>query len=234
MRLVVVPGLIRAGPRGELFLPDVGRTVGDATASAEPLANFFGFGRAGGGDLAADGLEGRVKCVCAHAYSARLAGVAIGWRWAVRRHGDVVLDLFDSARAGAHEGHGGGEDDAAALAGLDGTGDEGFPVANALDVVEDRDVGVAREDEVAVHAVDGEVERDGGLRSAEALSDGSAAIDAAGAGRVPEGAGIGVDVGADVGEGEEGEDVLDRAVVGEGFGRFDQGRVFRHCGGCGV
>ena len=84
-----------------------------------------------------------------------------------------------------------------------------------------------------MHAVDGELERDCGLRGAEALGYRGAAVDAAGTGWVPECAGVGVDVGADVGEGEQGEDVLDRAVVGERFRWFDQGRVFRHCDGWG-
>ena len=69
--------------------------------------------------------------------------------------------------------------------------------------------------------MDGEVGGDRGLGCGEALRYGGAAEDAACAGRVPEGAGVGEEVGADVGEGEEGEDVLDGGVVGEGFGRFD-------------
>ena len=94
------------------------------------------------------------------------------------------------------------EDALPALPRLHGARDEGFPVADALDVVEDRDLAVARQHEVAVHAVDREVRGDGGLGRGEALRDGGAAEDAARAGRVPEGAGVGVDVGADVGEGE--------------------------------
>lgn len=63
-----------------------------------------------------------------------------------------------------------------------------------LDVVEDGDGAVPREDEVAVHAVDEEVRGDGELCGSEALCDYRAAVDPAGAGGVPEGAGVGEDV----------------------------------------
>ena len=131
------------------------------------------------------------------------------------------------------EAHRRREDALAALARLHGARDEGFPVADALDVVEDGDLRVAGEDKVAVHAVDCEVRRDGRLRRGEALRDGGAAEDAARPRRVPEGPGVGVDVGADVGEGQEGEDGFDgrvRGVRGEGF---DEGVVFGHGCGCG-
>ena len=97
-------------------------------------------------------------------------------------------------------------------------------------MVQDRDGGVAGEDEVAVHAVDGEVGRDGGLRRGEALRDGGATEDAARARRVPERAGVGVDVRADVGEGEEGEDRFDGGVGGVGRKGLDEGGVFGHVG----
>ena len=69
--------------------------------------------------------------------------------------------------------------------------------------------------------MDCEVGGDRGLRCGEALRDGGAAEDAARAGRVPEGAGVGEEVWANVGEGKEGEDILNGGVVGEGFWRFD-------------
>lgn len=72
-----------------------------------------------------------------------------------------------------------------------------LPVAHPLDVVQDRDRAVAREHEVAVHAVNevfGCGRRDGGLRGGEALGDDGAPVDAASTGRVPEFAGVGEDV----------------------------------------
>ena len=95
-------------------------------------------------------------------------------------------------------------------------------------MVEDRDVPVAREHEVAVHAVHGVfVGGDCELRGGETLGDRGAAEDAAGAGRMPEGAGVGEDVGADVCEWEELECVLNGRVMGKGRGGFDQGCVRR-------
>ena len=80
-------------------------------------------------------------------------------------------------------------------------------------MIQYRYLAVPREHEIAVHGVHGEVSGDGGLCGREALGDGGAAEDAARAGRVPEGAGVGVDVRADVGEWEEGEDGFDGGVV---------------------
>lgn len=76
--------------------------------------------------------------------------------------------------------------------------------------------------------MDGEVGGDRGLRCGEALRYGGAAEDAACARGVPEGAGVGEEVGTDVCQRQEGEDVLNGGVVREGFGRFDQGWMFRH------
>ena len=97
-------------------------------------------------------------------------------------------------------------------------------------MVEDWNGRVAGKDKVTVHAVDGEVGRDCGLGSGEALRDGSATEDTARSGRVPEWAGIGVDVGADIGEWEEGEDGFDGGVGRIGWEGFDEGRVFGHFG----
>ena len=97
-------------------------------------------------------------------------------------------------------------------------------------MVEDRNGRVTGEDKVTVHAVDGEVGWDRSLGSGEALRDGSAAEDTPRSGRVPEWAGIGIDVGADIGEWEEGEDGFNRGVRRVRRERFNEGRVFRHLG----
>lgn len=94
-------------------------------------------------------------------------------------------DDVRSAGALAHEAHGGGEDGLRVLPRLHGPGAVAAAVADALDVVNDGDVAVAGQDEVAVHAVHVEVGRDGLLGRGEALCDGDAAEDAASAGRVP-------------------------------------------------
>ena len=52
-------------------------------------------------------------------------------------------------------------------------------------MVQDRDGSVAREHEIAVHAVDDEVGRNGVLGGSEGLGDDGAAVDAARAGGVP-------------------------------------------------
>jgi len=52
-----------------------------------------------------------------------------------------------------------------------------------------------------VHGMDDEIGWDGGLRGGEGLRDDGSAVDAAGAGRVPERVGIRVDGGGDVGQG---------------------------------
>ena len=101
---------------------------------------------------------------------------------------------------------------------------EALPVAHALNMVEDRNRGVAGEDKVAVHAVDQELgiggglegrEWDSSLRGAETLGYDGAAVDAARVAGVPEFAGVGEDVlGGGVGGGvvRRGEDVRDRCL----------------------
>ncbi len=74
-----------------------------------------------------------------------------------------------------------------------------LPIPHALNMVEDRDRGVACKDKIAVHAVDQELAiggggGDGALRGAEALGYDSAAVDAACVAGVPEFAGVGEDV----------------------------------------
>lgn len=86
------------------------------------------------------------------------------------------------------------EDRPALLARLHGARRETLAVADPLDMVEDRERGVAGEDEVAVHAVRGEVGSDGLLGGGEGLRYGCAAVDAARAGRVPERASVCVDI----------------------------------------
>lgn len=63
-----------------------------------------------------------------------------------------------------------------------------------LDVVHDGDLGVAGENEVAVHAVDGKVRWDGSLSGSEALRDDGTAVDTAGSWGMPERSGVGKDV----------------------------------------
>lgn len=70
-----------------------------------------------------------------------------------------------------------------------------------LDVVHDGDLGVAGENEVAVHAVNGKVRGDGSLGGGEALRDDGTAVDAAGSWGMPERSGVGEDVLGGVREG---------------------------------
>lgn len=73
----------------------------------------------------------------------------------------------------------------APLPSLHGAGREALPLPHALNVVEDRDGGVAGEDEIAVHAVDDKVARYRALRGREGLRDHGAAIYASRSGWVP-------------------------------------------------
>lgn len=63
-----------------------------------------------------------------------------------------------------------------------------------LDVVHDWYLAVSREDEIAVHAVDCEIARDGSLGCCETLCYHGTTVDAAGSWGVPEGSGISEDV----------------------------------------
>jgi len=104
-----------------------------------------------------------------------------------------------AAAALAHEAERGGEDAAAALAGLHRARAEGPAVAHPLHRVDHRRLRVARQHEVAVHAVHQELRlpvarrrrRDRQLRRRQALRDRRAAVDAARAGRVPQRARVG-------------------------------------------
>lgn len=126
--------------------------------------------------------------------------VRVWWAAVVNRRDDafgyrhIVAHRLCAAAVFAHEAQRGGEDGSPALARLHGARSEGPALANVLDMVEDGEGAVAGEHEVAVHAVDGEVRGDGELSGGEALGYHGAAVDAAGAGGVPEGAGVGEDV----------------------------------------
>ncbi len=80
------------------------------------------------------------------------------------RHAGLVRHQLPAAAALAHEAHGDGEDGLAALAGLHRAGGEALALAHVLDVVQDGDLGVARQHEVAVHRVHGKVRGYGALR----------------------------------------------------------------------
>lgn len=96
-----------------------------------------------------------------------------------------MMHGFRTRRILAHETAGCREDDFTSLAGLDGAGCEGAAGADVFYVVDYGDVGLAGEDEVAVHAVHAEVLGDGVLGGPETLGDYGAAVDAAGSWRVP-------------------------------------------------
>jgi len=105
-----------------------------------------------------------------------------------------VRDQLLTPTALAHETHGDGEDGLAALAGLDGAGGEALALAHVLDVVQDGDLRVTGQHEVAVHRVHGEVRGYGALRRRQALRDHRPAVDAARPRGVPEWSGVGEDV----------------------------------------
>ena len=132
-----------------------------------------------------------------------------------------MLDELPPSSAFAHEGEGGGEDGLAALSGLHRARAEASPFSYVLDVVDDGYVGVAVQHEVAVHAVHCEGRGDGALGRGEALGYGGAAVDSAGAGWVPEGPGVGEEVGLDVAELRQFEDVFDGGFVLRGGWWFD-------------
>ena len=81
--------------------------------------------------------------------------------------------------------HGCGEYDISPLSGLNRSCDEGAAVADVFDVVDYRDFCVTGEDEVAVHAMYGEVLGDRVLGCREALCYYGTSIDTASSGRMP-------------------------------------------------
>lgn len=98
-----------------------------------------------------------------------------------------MADGRRAARILAHKRHGRGEDALPPLPSLHGARGERPPLADVLDVVHDGDLAVAREHEVAVHAVHSEVRGHRPLASGEAVRDDRAAVDAAGSWGMPEG-----------------------------------------------
>lgn len=102
-------------------------------------------------------------------------------------------------------------------------------------MVDDWNLRVAVQDEVAVHRMDVEILRDGALGRGETLGDHGAAVDAAGSGRVPEGARVCEEIRVDVGQVCEFEDGFHRGVGGAGRGRRDEGccACWWHVGGGG-
>lgn len=77
------------------------------------------------------------------------------------------------------------ENGPSALPCLHGSGGEASAGAHALDMVYDRNLGVAGKNKVAVHTVHEEVVRDSPLCGREALRDHSTAVDAARARGMP-------------------------------------------------
>lgn len=77
------------------------------------------------------------------------------------------------------------EDRPSSLSCLYGPRCETLSSANTLDMIDNRYLGVAREDKVAVHAMREEVFGNGSLRGRKTLCDHCAAIDSSCAGRVP-------------------------------------------------
>lgn len=105
-----------------------------------------------------------------------------------------MLELPLSTTVLLAEAQRGREDGPPALTSLHRAGRKALAVTHALDVVQDGDLRVARQHEVAVHAVHGEVGGDGALGGGEALGDGGTAVDTARAWGVPEGASVGEDI----------------------------------------
>lgn len=111
-----------------------------------------------------------------------------------RCHLHSMLHQFLPSTPFPHKAHRGREYGSAPLPCLHRPGCEALSFPDMLDVVEDRYLRVTGKDEVAVHAVDGEVRGNGDLGGGETLGDDGAAVDSAGAGRVPERAGVCEDI----------------------------------------
>lgn len=105
-----------------------------------------------------------------------------------------MLECLLPAAVDPAEAQGGGENGPAALSRLHCARDETSTIADPFNVVKNRQLGVAGENKVAVHAVDGEIVGNGAHGGRKTLGDGGAAIDAACAWRVPEGTGICEDI----------------------------------------
>lgn len=77
------------------------------------------------------------------------------------------------------------ENGTASLAGLHSTSHEAPAVADALHMVQDRYLRVTSENEVAVHAVDGEIDGDSSHGGGKTLRDRSATVDSSGTWGMP-------------------------------------------------
>lgn len=91
-------------------------------------------------------------------------------------------------------------------------------------------VGVSSKDEVAVHRVDGEVGINRLLRGTEGLRNGSAAEDASRTRWMPHWAGVCEEIGVDIGQLGQLQDILDGGLRVVDRGRADEGC---HGGGLG-
>jgi hypothetical protein len=100
-------------------------------------------------------------------------------------HFGVMLDFRLAATIRGIEAQRGGENGTSALSRLHGSGGIASAGADALHVVDNGDLGVARKHKVAVHAVHEEVLGHRELCGGEALRYDGAAVDAACAGRMP-------------------------------------------------
>lgn len=140
-------------------------------------------------------------------------GPGVG-RHAGRVAHDVLVLLVLRVGRLLDEADSGGEDAAAALAGLHGARGVGAAVAHALDVEQDGHLVSPRQEEVAVARVDEEVGRDRLLPSREAHGDDGAAKNAACSRGLPRRAGVGEDVPAEDGHLRHVQDVFDRSLVG--------------------
>lgn len=171
------------------------------------------------------------------------------------RQGQLMTDRLLPTTPLSYKTRRGSKDTPAPLPRLYGAGREALPFPHALNVVEDRDGGVAGEDEIAVHAVDDKVARYGVLCGSEGLRNHGAAIYASRSGWVPQRSSVGVDVlngegrsagrfhkglqetrealethRANVYESCEVEDILDWGLARVDGWRLDEGGS-RHTGG---
>ena len=105
-----------------------------------------------------------------------------------------MFKLLLPTTVGLAETQGGGEYGPTPLSGLYGARDKAAAVAHPFDVVEDGNLGVTGENEVAVHAVDGKVGGNGSHGRGEGLRNRGTTVDTAGPGRVPKRSSVGEDI----------------------------------------
>lgn len=111
-----------------------------------------------------------------------------------KRHADRMLHRLLPARSFSHETHRRREYDIPPLAGLDRPRRKRLSRPDVFDMVNDRDAGNTSQHKVAVHAVDVEVVRHGLVRGGQTLRNDCTAVDAACAWRMPQRAGVGVEI----------------------------------------